>query len=114
MGAYMIFKLKCDAVDMKTRVIDIQNRYDDKYIDVTLKSVGCVHCHTSVARCHTSVADECEMTAHLNSIEFSVDIDYDVDFENQEDEEEMFRRIAKTKPFNELEVVVTYDERWDY
>ena len=36
MGAYMIFKLKCNAVDMKTRVIDIQNRYDDKYIDVTL------------------------------------------------------------------------------
>ena len=111
----MIFRKKInEANEIEKLVREINERYDNQYIDMTIKSVGRVHCHTSVARCHTSVADECEMTAHLNSIEFTVDIDYDVDFENQEDEEEMFRRIAKTKPFNELEVVVTYDERWDY
>lgn len=112
----MIFRKKFnEANEIGKLCREITERYDNQYIDMTIKSVGRVHCHTNVARvhCSTSVADECEMTAHLNSIEFSVDIDFDVDFENQEDEEEMFRRIAKTKPFNELEVVVYYDESWD-
>jgi hypothetical protein len=110
MGAYMIFKLKCDAVDMKTRVIDIQNRYDDKYIDVTLKSVGCVHCHTNVADMTLRNVSE---SAEDVCIDITVDIDVDVDVESREDIEEVFRRIAKTKPFNELEVVMAYDESWD-
>lgn len=103
----MIFRKRFNEANETEKLVrEITERYDNQYIDMTIKSVGRVHCHTSVA-------DECEMTAHLNSIEFSVDIDFDVDFDNQEDEEEMFRRIAKTKPFNELEVVMAYDEFWD-
>lgn len=112
MGAYMIFRKRFKKADeIRKMVGEISERYDDQYIDITIKGVGRVHCHTSID-------NECEyeMTVHSNfivDVEFSVDIDYDVDFENQEDEEEMFRRIAETKPFNELEVVMTYDESWD-
>lgn len=107
MGAYMIFRKRFNkANEIGKLVREITERYDNQYIDMTIKSVGRVHCHTSVV-------DECEMTVHSDSIEFAVDIDYDVDFENQEDEEEMFRRIAKTKPFNELYLVDFYDESWD-
>ena len=107
MGAYMIFRKRFnEANEIGKLVREINERYDNQYIDMTIKSVGRVHCHTSVA-------DECEMTVHSNSIEFAVDIDFDVDFEDRVTEEEMFRRIAETKPFNELQVVMGYDEFWD-